>query len=177
MTQGASLSGWDLTQYPGTDGAVTTPIALNQQVAALINGGALSNGDLLARISDIEAKFTAVTKGGTPNAVSRRLLVEGSGKVYDTISVTPLNGVILYPGYLSVIRLYESFAHIILVLTCGASGLAGGSIICNTPFNCSRTYALTASNKSIQAEGTSVIHRDSLSPNSSIDCAFTVPYA
>jgi hypothetical protein len=58
--QGGQISDWSAARYPGILGATpTTPIALDAQVAALINGGSLSGGDKLLRVSDFNSLLPA----------------------------------------------------------------------------------------------------------------------
>jgi hypothetical protein len=59
QTQGAAIPNWDLSQYPNTAGSSTPPIALDAQVAALIEGGSLSGGDKLLRVSDFNSLLPA----------------------------------------------------------------------------------------------------------------------
>jgi hypothetical protein len=66
---GAAIQNWDLTQYPGIGGALTTtPIPLDSQVAALINGGSLSSGDKLMRVSDFTTNTPAAAVAAVRNS-------------------------------------------------------------------------------------------------------------
>jgi hypothetical protein len=67
--QGASIPGWDLSQYPNTGSPTANiPVPIDQQIAALINGGGLTGADKLAKISDIKALIEANAYQVTPAA-------------------------------------------------------------------------------------------------------------
>jgi hypothetical protein len=125
---GAVIQNWDLTQYPGIGGSsTTTPIPLDSQVAALINGGSLTSGDLLAKMSDITARFAALTKGAPPSA-TRQLMTEPDIKAGTVTTPTLLNG---FTGSLAL-RVTPSLVVIsgILIAPIGAPVNA---IVCNLP--------------------------------------------
>lgn len=95
---GAAIPDWDVSQYPGINGtSTTTPIPLETQVAALINGGSLSSGDLLARISDINERFNSLTYNAPPS-IARKLVTEPDLRASVVSNLALLNG---YTGNLA----------------------------------------------------------------------------
>jgi hypothetical protein len=80
--QGGQIQDWSAAQYPGILGATpTTPIALDAQIAALINGGGLSDGDKLLRVSDFNSllpaqSVTAVRTSGILDEIDYKPIVE-----------------------------------------------------------------------------------------------------
>lgn len=169
---GASISDWDLFQYPGTGGSVTQPIALDQQVAALINGGQLSNGDLLARISDLNPKLATVTKGGAPNNSNRKLLTS----YFEQLNILLLNG--FTAAEPTIMRIYDSYIYMKLFLYVPANTLSG-TLVATLPFACLRTvsanlYALNG----ITVAGAAAYYSASAQPITTniLDISIVAPY-
>jgi hypothetical protein len=124
----AAIQGWDVSQYPGIGGSsTTTPIPLEAQVAALINGGSLTSGDLLAKVSDITSRFAALTKGAPPNAL-RKLITDPDLREAQIVNPALLNG---FTGSLSL----TMTASVIVIsgVLVAPVGAAVNAIVCALP--------------------------------------------
>jgi hypothetical protein len=116
QTQGAAIPGWDLSQYPGTPGSVTTPIALDAQIAALINGNNLSGGDKLLRVSDFNnllpaASVAAVKTSGVLDEIDFKPIVAVAPFALMPVSRVWTKGNICYVSICLLINPQTTFAN------------------------------------------------------------------
>lgn len=129
QNQGASISDWDLSQYPGIGGGALPPISLSADLVALINGGVLPPGDSVARISDIIAYLNSVTKGLPADTLGRKLLSEAETRAITVVNPTLLNG---FTGGVTL-KVSALGIHIVGNIVAPA-GAAIGLLVCSLPF-------------------------------------------
>jgi hypothetical protein len=118
QTQGAAIPGWDLSQYPNTGSPTANiPVPIDQQIAALINGGGLTGADKIARISDLTSAIpaqsvAAVRSSGVLDEIDIQTIVAIAPFVLMPVSRVWLKGNICYVS-ISVKILAQTSASIV----------------------------------------------------------------
>jgi hypothetical protein len=173
QTQGAAIPGWDLSQYPNTAGSPTTPIALDQSIVALVNGGTLAAGDYLARISDIKTGIVGATKNvNAPLGNNKKLLTTADIRDSTEMPLTLLNGFVATAGY-CVVTISETLLAITLLATTPAN-VAQGTKICDLPFPVARATQdqIAGSSGAVLYTSGSAVYAGVSTTASNMNCSF-----
>jgi hypothetical protein len=124
--QGASIPGWDLSQYPNTGSPTANiPVPIDQQIAALINGGGLTGADKIARMSDLADQISS----GSVAAVRASGLLDETNFIPIT-AIAPFvleSGKVWIKGNIAFVALCFSLpANVIAAAAGGGINLASG---------------------------------------------------